>query len=412
MRRVALICSALFLLATGADAQPRLKRDDAAAPVAAPTAPAAPKQEKATRRGGAAKQEAEKPAPVVDTRPRLKRDDTVTPATAAAPAAPQQKGKRHSRTAKKPQGTEPQAESAAQKSLKASVRDIALCSQTKQSDAAIEGCSRVIDDPKQKPKGRAAAYFNRGNALLQKGDHDKAIADFDEVIRLEPKNASAYNNRGNARNEKGDADGAIDDFNTAVKHNARYASAYFNRANALAAKGEGTRALKDYDTAIKYNKRNVNAYIARGALLLAGGSIAKARADMKAATTLDRKNAYTVLWHDIAERRAKQKGVLTSQKATKGLDMKAWPAPVVQLFTGEIKQDAVLAAADNADATLKQAHTCEANFYGGEYALISGAREDAVKLFEAAAKDCPHGFLEGIAANAELKGLGQKVGAN
>jgi lipoprotein NlpI len=248
--------------------------------------------------------------------------------------------------------------------------------------------------------------------VLQKGDHDKAIADFDEALKLDPKNASAYNNRGNAKNEKGDADGAVEDFNAAIKQNARYAAAYFNRGNALAAKGEAKRALKDYDTAIKYNKRNVNAYIARGALLLADGSIAKARADMKTATGLDRKNAYTVLWHDIAERRAKQKGVLTDPKATKGLDMKAWPAPVVQLFTGEIKQDAVLAAADNADATLKQAHTCEANFYGGEYALISGAREDAVKLFEAAAKDCPHGFLEGIAANAELKGLGQKVGAN
>ena len=35
-----------------------------------------------------------------------------------------------------------------------------------------------------------------------------------------------------------------------------------------------------------------------------------------------------------------------------------------------------------------------------------------IKLFEAAAKDCPHGFLEGIAASAELKGMGQKVGAS
>ena len=49
---------------------------------------------------------------------------------------------------------------------------------------------------------------------------------------------------------------------------------------------------------------------------------------------------------------------------------------------------------------------------GGQYALIEGQRDDATKLFEATAKDCPHGFLEGIAATAELKGLGQKVGAN
>jgi hypothetical protein len=32
-----------------------------------------------------------------------------------------------------------------------------------------------------------------------------------------------------------------------------------------------------------------------------------------------------------------------------------------------------------------------------------------VKLFSTAAKECPRGFLEGIAAAAELKGLGEKV---
>jgi lipoprotein NlpI len=92
--------------------------------------------------------------------------------------------------------------------------------------------------------------------------------------------------------------------------------------------------------------------------------------------------------------------------------MKTWPAPVIRLFAGEIKQEAVLTAADGADPTMKQAHSCEANFYGGQYALIQGQRDEAQKLFEAAAKECPHGFLEGIAATAELKGMGQKVGAN
>jgi len=410
MRRVALICSALFLIVAGADAQPRLKRDDAAAAAAATATQAAAKKEKATRRARAPKQEAAKQAPpVVDTRPRLKRDDMPAPVTAAAPAA-QPKGQRRIRAAGKPPGAAVQP--AATTSAKATVRDIALCSQTKQSDAALEGCTRIIDDPKQKPKARAAAYFNRGNALLQKGDAEKAIADFDEAIKLDPKNASAYNNRGNAKGEKGDSDGAVDDFNAAIKQNARYASAFFNRGSALAAKGEDARAIKDYDTAIKYNRRNVNAYIARGALMLASGASAKARADMKTAATLDRKNAYTVLWHDIAERRAKQKGVLAGGKGLKDVEMKGWPAPVLLMFAGEIKQDAVLEAAEFSDPTHRLAHGCEASFYSGEYALITGNRDEAVKLFQAAAKDCPHGFLEGIAASAELKAMGQKVGAN
>jgi len=178
---------------------------------------------------------------------------------------------------------------------------------------------------------------------------------------------------------------------------------------------ETARALDDYASAIKLNRRNVNAYIARGALLLASGDVAKARADMKQAAALERKNAYALLWHEIAERRGKQKGVLVAskvaagKKSAKSLDMKAWPGPVLQLFSGEAKADAVLAAADSPDAAIKTAQTCEANFYSGEHALIGGTRDEAVKLFLAAAKQCPRGFLEGIAAAAELKGLGEKV---
>jgi lipoprotein NlpI len=304
-------------------------------------------------------------------------------------------------------GTTPAADAV---SARATPRDVAACAQTADRAAAIAGCTHIIDDAKQKPKARAAAYYNRGNAQAANGDQAAAIADYDEAIKLDPKGAPAYNNRGTAKNESGDAEGAIADFNEAVKHKKTFASAYFNRANVHAAKGEIDRAISDYTAAINYDRRNTNAYIARGALYLAGGALPKARADLALAARLERRNAYAVLWQDIAERRAKQKGVLA--RGTKGLDMRVWPAPVIRLFTGEIKQDAVLSAVDAADATLKQAHGCEANFYGGQYALIEGQRDEAVKLFEAAAKDCPHGFLEGIAATAELKGMGQKVGAN
>ncbi|MGB9365341.1 MAG: tetratricopeptide repeat protein [Xanthobacteraceae bacterium] len=386
MRRLVVLLSAFaFLSATGAaDAQ--------TAQQAKPTS--------------ARQKAAQKPAtPPPDTRPRYKRDDMPAP-VAAAPAKPVVTGKK--RTVRKPAGAA-QPEAAAQ-TTRATARDVAACAQSKDNDAAMAGCTRVIDDSKVKPKGRADAYYNRGNAHSAKGDLTAAIADYDEAIKLDPKNARALTNRGTAHSEKGDAEAALADFDEAIKRDPRFAAAYFNRANAYAAKGDADRAIAGYTASIRYDRRNVYAYIARGALHLAGGAATKARADMVLATRLDRRNAYAVLWQDIAERRAKQKGVLT--RGAKGLDMKAWPAPVIRLFAGEIKQDAVLSAADDANPTVKQAHTCEANFYGGQYALIEGQRDDALKLFEAAAKECPHGFLEGIAATAELKGLGQKVGAN
>jgi lipoprotein NlpI len=422
MRRLVVLCSAFAILVAPALAQ-TARRADGTAPVAIPAKQPAKKKgraaksgeagpaeagqpatkQRAGRKGGAPKGEAKKTAP--DTRPILRRADDMAPiVTPAQPPA-----KKRARAARKPSdAVSPESDAPAAAGGRATPRDIVACGQVKLPDAAVEGCTKIIEDQKQKPKGRAIAYYNRGNARSAKGDHDGAIGDYDEAIKLDPKNASAFNNRGNAKNDKGESEAAIADFDAAVKANARYAAAYFSRANAYAASGDA-RAMQDYDAALKYDRRNVNAYLARGALLLAGGATAKARADMRRAAALERKNAYAILWQDIAERRAGQKGLLASGKAPKGLDPNAWPAPVLAMFGGARKADEVLAAADNPDATVKAAQTCEANFYSGEYALIDGNRDEAVKLFQAAVKDCPRGLLEGIAAAAELKGL-EKAG--
>src|SRR5947207_2714319 len=94
-------------------------------------------------------------------------------------------------------------------------------------------------------------------AAPAKHSASKSIADYNEAVKLEPKNALAFNNRGTAYSERGESDAAIADFSAAIKHNARFASAYFNRANAYAAKGEVDRAIADYTAAIKHNRRNV-----------------------------------------------------------------------------------------------------------------------------------------------------------
>ena len=42
----------------------------------------------------------------------------------------------------------------------------------------------------------AIAYYERGNAYANLGDLARAIADYDEALRLDPELAGAYNNRG------------------------------------------------------------------------------------------------------------------------------------------------------------------------------------------------------------------------
>jgi lipoprotein NlpI len=93
-------------------------------------------------------------------------------------------------------------------------------------------------------------------------------------------------------------------------------------------------------------------------------------------------------------------------EATAQIDMTKWPAPVIRLYLGQMTPQAVLASADDPDATTKKGHACEANFYNGELDLQRGAKDEATRLFRLATADCPKSFTEWSAANAELKALG------
>lgn len=93
------------------------------------------------------------------------------------------------------------------------------------------------------------AYFNRGTAYYEKGDYDRAIADYDSAIFLDPGDADAYLNRGIAYSQKGDHDRAIADFNNAIRLNPDSAPAYAGRGLAYLDVGDTRNALEDFRTA-------------------------------------------------------------------------------------------------------------------------------------------------------------------
>ena len=65
--------------------------------------------------------------------------------------------------------------------------------------------------------------MNRGFSWLQREEPDKAITDYDEAIRINPKFAEAYLNRGHAHRKKGEHGKAKEDFEEAGRLNSRYA---------------------------------------------------------------------------------------------------------------------------------------------------------------------------------------------
>jgi len=125
--------------------------------------------------------------------------------------------------------------------------------------SAIADYTEVIKlDPKNKE-----AYKNRGNMYLTQRnneDNDRAMADYNEAIKLDPNYKEAYNNRGLVYNEKGEFDRAIAEYNKALQIDAKFLLARLGRANTYRKQGDHDRALADYDEARRLDPNSTDAY--------------------------------------------------------------------------------------------------------------------------------------------------------
>ena len=120
------------------------------------------------------------------------------------------------------------------------------------------GCSRQAPQPtavapenaSESAAGDSASssqpdHVAQGLALLQSGETDKAIADFDMAIKLQPRLPVAFLSRGLAKEDKSDFGHAIEDFTQAIKLDPKYVAAYDERASAYERIGAHDKALAD-----------------------------------------------------------------------------------------------------------------------------------------------------------------------
>lgn len=95
-------------------------------------------------------------------------------------------------------------------------------------DKTIEVCGALIGNEKAARSDRIKALMARASAFDRKQMIDRAIADYDTVLNLDPSLADAYNARGELWRRKGDRPKAIMDFGKAVKLNPDHAAAKAN----------------------------------------------------------------------------------------------------------------------------------------------------------------------------------------
>ena len=127
----------------------------------------------------------------------------------------------------------------------------------------------------------AQDHFNQGTAYLNQGEYDRAIANYTEAIRLDPKYATAYMKRAETYRLKGDFDRAVAESTEAIRW------AYFNRGEAYRLKGEYDQAISDYSEAIRLSPKYVRAYRGRGIAYEKKGERVMAEADYGEANRLE-----------------------------------------------------------------------------------------------------------------------------
>jgi|GEM_PF-3919375 len=147
----------------------------------------------------------------------------------------------------------------------------------------------------------AAAYFNRAVSSFELNDYDDAVKDFNQVLRIDPKETDVFPrlgdcylkteqyksaienyskaleveheeraailvNRGIAYQKKHEYESAVEDFTSAIELDSLSVSAYNNRAQSLVALRDYNRAIDDYEMLIKLRPKNSTYYFNLGCI--------------------------------------------------------------------------------------------------------------------------------------------------
>lgn len=152
---------------------------------------------------------------------------------------------------------------------------------------AIAGCTAAIASNKLSPKNLAVTLTNRGAEYVHLNSYARAIVDFNEAVRLDPKSEVAFLNRGNAYFFQKDYAHAMADFNRAIGLNGQFSMAFSNRGQVYFMQGRYVRALADLNEAIRLNPKNADPLYARGLVKAKLGNSAGSKIDLASALALN-----------------------------------------------------------------------------------------------------------------------------
>ena len=132
-------------------------------------------------------------------------------------------------------------------------------------------------------------YYWLGDAYLSQGNFDEAIANYDEAILLLPNFADVYYWRGRAKHSLDQYDEAIADYDEALQLLPNFADVYYWRGRAKHSLDQYNKAIADYDEAIRLDANILQAYRYRAKAKIKTEDLILAQPDLQLALILAEK---------------------------------------------------------------------------------------------------------------------------
>jgi lipoprotein NlpI len=227
------------------------------------------------------------------------------------------------------------------------------------------------------PKNRATILRDRAIAYDHLMQTEKALADLNESIKLDPNKNETYGTLAEVQLGRGE-----------IKQ-------------ALATVTEQSKRSFGRDDGFLYQRARVNFYAGEFA-----SAVTDLEARIKAAGARDK--AYAWLWLDMASKRLGGDGNERKERLAEyanSIKHDGWPMPIVKYYRGEIDEDAVLKAAKDSNDTTQRWQLCEANYFIGQRYLHSKDTRAAKRAFERARDTEVFEFIEYRASGIELERL-------
>lgn len=155
----------------------------------------------------------------------------------------------------------------------------------------IQACTESLEHNIFEGNARFFLFASRAAGYFAEGDKQHALDDYNEALKLAPRNAYVYYNRGIFYSAQSDVDAALRDFDAAIGINPNLVIALRQRARIYQGRGKLADAREDYTKAIGVEPKTAALWSERGYVSLRQKDYDSAFKDEAEAIRLDPKLA-------------------------------------------------------------------------------------------------------------------------